>query len=451
MNPSIFRAYDIRGVYGKDFTDADFQAIGNAFSACAKHTMIVGRDCRVSSPNLKASLMKGLAMAGIDVFDNGLVPKGATLFWSFKNKIPALYVTASHLTPEWNGVKFYKPDGSSLSDKENRRVKEDALAGRLRKAGVPGMVEQAPVLNEFRKFMREKIPLVQRSLRVLLDCGNGTAGLSAPDAFADHGCEVSALYAQPDGRFPNRQSEIKEGVLSEAVKRAKDFDMTAAFDGDADRVALVDNRGRYMGPELAAYVMMRSLLKEQKGPVVANVECSRIVDKAAEGFGRKVVRVPVGYPFMMDAMNRSRACFGVEKGMHFVIPSIMPMDDGIVASLYAAYALSREECSLADVMDEAPQLFSQRRDIAFPTDSDKDKTMSEAKAELAKRSKKTSAMDGIRLEFDRGWVLVRPSNTSPVLRVTVEGESKSDLASLMEEYWDVVSEIAAKHNGKEEQ
>ncbi len=465
MNPSIFRAYDIRGVYGKDFNDADFEKIGNAFSRFTRHIMIVGRDCRVSGPNLKAAVMKGIARAGIDVMDVGMTPRGATMFWGFRSKLPSMYVSASHLPAEWNGLKFNYADGTSFSEKDSAGIKAAVLSGREARAEVPGMVEQTPVLNHYKRFLKEKIPVMDKEMKVLLDCGNGTAGLAAPEAFGEHGCEVSTLFVEPDGSFPNRHSEIKEKDLGEAMKRAKDFDAVVAFDGDADRVSLVDNKGRFIPPEVAAYVIMMQLLKEQKGPVTANIECSRILDKVAEQFGRKVIRTPVGYTFVVNGVHKSKSCFGVERSMHFIIPSVMPIDDGIIAGLYAVYSLSKSEQTLADVVDSAPKLASAMRNFEMPSDEAKFNAMEGLKKELAKRSKiqpshgdghlrlkakDVNTMDGVRLDFDNGWVLVRASNTSPLIRLTVEGESQSDFNSLMEEYDGLVKEAVEKAGGKSE-
>jgi phosphomannomutase len=291
VESSIFRAYDIRGVYGKDFSDKDFEAIGNFFSGFVKHVILVGRDPRISSPALKSSLVTGLTKAGIDVMDSGLAPKGAVLLHGWKNHLPSLYITASHLPPEWNGLKFTYSDGSNMTEEQSKKAMEFVLSGKENKTETQGMVEQTPVLNEYRKFLRKSIDVMDKELRVLLDCGNGTAGISAPDAFNDHGCETSVMFQEPDGSFPNRSSEIKESTLVQAMKKAKDFDVTVAFDGDADRIALLDNTGRYVSPEMTAYLIASELLKHHKGNMVANMECSRLIDRMAADFGRKVVKI----------------------------------------------------------------------------------------------------------------------------------------------------------------
>ncbi|MBM3303771.1 MAG: hypothetical protein FJY76_01640 [Candidatus Aenigmarchaeota archaeon] len=234
------------------------------------------------------------------------------------------------------------------------------------------------------------------------------------------------------------------------MKRSAEHDITIAFDGDADRMALVDNRGRFISPEVTAYLIMTELLKHQKGPITANTECSRVIDKAAEQFGRKVVRTPVGYTFVVNGLHKSKSCFGLERSMHFIIPSVMPIDDGIIAGLYATLALSRMDSTLADFVDGAPKLVSESRAFELPSDDAKFAVMAGLKAELMKRSKQASTMDGVRLDFDTGWVLVRASNTSPVIRLTVEGESLSDFKALMGEYEWLVKERVEKAGGKPE-
>ena len=249
------------------------------------------------------------------------------------------------------------------------------------------------------------------------------------------------------------------------MKRAKDFDAAVAFDGDADRVALVDNKGRFISPEVASYLIMTELLKHEKGPITANMECSRVIDKAAEKFGRKIVRTPVGYTFVVNGLHKSKSCFGLERSMHFIIPSVMPIDDGIIAGLYAMYSLSKMEQTLADFVDAAPKLVSDSKNFEFEDDRKKFEAMAELKAGLLKRSKlqpshgdghlhlkvkDVNTMDGVRLDFDTGWALVRASNTSRLIRLTVEGESQAEFNALMDEYEGLVKEVAGRHGGKPE-
>lgn len=353
MNPSIFRAYDIRGVYGKDFTDADFERIGNAFSRFAKHIIIVGRDSRNSSPNLKAALIKGLASTGLDVMDVGMTPRGATMFWGFRNKLPSLYITASHLPAEWNGLKFTYSDGTGFSEKDSAKIREAVLSGckGIKASEVPGMVEQTPVLNEYKRFLKEKIPVMDREIKVLLDCGNGTAGLAAPDAFSEHGCEVSTLFLEPDGNFPNRQSEIKEEMLAEAKKMAKDYDIMVAFDGDAGGLALIDNKGRVLSSEAVSCLVLSELLKNEKGVVVSGIETGKVLAGLLDELGRGVVRPIRPADGGALKMLKSSPCFRIEDETHFIIPSIINAEDGIAAGLYAAYALSKKDITLADFVD----------------------------------------------------------------------------------------------------
>ncbi len=350
MNPSIFRAYDIRGVYGKDFNDADFEKIGNAFSRFARHIMIAGRDCRVSGPNLKAAAMKGITRAGIDVMDVGMTPRGATMFWGFKNKLPSIYVSASHLPAEWNGLKFSFPDGTSFSEKDSAKIRDAALSGKEARAEVPGMVEQTPVLNHYKRFLKEKIPVMDKEMRVLLDCGNGTAGLAAPETFVEHGCEVSTLFLEPDGNFPNRQSELKNHVLAEAKKRSVDYDITVAFDCDAGGLALIDNKGRVLCAGVVSCLILSELLKREKGFVASGVVTGKALNGLLDEFGR-ILKPAEPESWKTLKVLKHSACFRVMDETHFMIPSIINAEDGIAAGLYAAYALSKKNQTLADFAD----------------------------------------------------------------------------------------------------
>jgi phosphomannomutase len=264
---------------------------------------------------------------------------------------------------------------------------------------------------------------------VLLDCGNGTAGIVAPDVFRRAGHDVDVLFSEPDGRFPNRESELTGDALEKARRKSKGYDITIAYDGDADRIALIDDRGRIVEPELVASLIMSRLLKEQKGDVVANIECSNVIDSTASGFGRKVFRTPVGYAFVIKGIYRNRACFGIEKSMHFCIPHIFPFDDGIAAGLYAAYALSRSEKRLSEMVDGFPSLVKDQVNFDCP-DAAKPAVMESIKQKLSGEYQKINDMDGIRVDTGVGWFLIRQSNTSPLIRLTVEAKDEKSLKSM---------------------
>jgi phosphomannomutase len=430
VNKSIFRAYDIRGVYGKDLDEDLMERIGNAFaSGFVKDVAVVGYDCRNSSQSLMEAFKRGITKAGKDVTDVGLVPRGACLFWAWKNGRSSAYITASHLGKEWNGVKFGHPNGIEFFEEDNYRIRDMVIDGQFSESDKPGSARKEDALKPYNDYISSKIKPAKESLKVVVDCGNGTGGLSAPDILKKLGFDVKALFKEPDGDFPNRPSEIDDSTLSSLKDEVKGAYMGMAFDGDSDRMALMDEKGRLLGPEFASYIILSELAKEAEGPIIANVECLKIMDEVGKKHGRKVHRIRVGNSFMVHEAEQKKACFGVERSGHFCIPSILPMDDGIVASIYAASVLSRSGKKLSEIFDELPQYPFKRMKISCP-DEKKFEVIEELKGELSDKYENVNTVDGVRVDFDYGWVLIRASNTEPIIRLSIEADDDGKLDEL---------------------
>ncbi len=434
INSSMFRAYDVRGVYGKDLTEDVMEAVGNAFaSAFVKEDVVVGMDGRVSGPALKNAFIRGAAKTGKNVTDVGVVPRGVCLFAAWKRKLPSAYITASHLTSEWNGVKFAHISGTEFFEEDNYRIRDIVISGKATEAAEKGKVVSAKPTDDYIKYILSRIPKAARKLNVVIDCGNGTGGLAAPELFEALGFEVKALFREVDGNFPNRPSEIDEKSLARLKSEAKGADIGIAYDGDSDRTSLVDEKGRLLGPEAASYLMLNELTKKEKGPIIANVECLKVMDEIAGKFGRDIFRIRVGNSFMVHEVNRRKACFGVERSGHFCIPSIMPMDDGIAASAYAAMALSKSNKKLSEIVDGLPHYPFQRLKVKCP-DERKFDVVERLKKSLSRKYDKVNTMDGVRVDFDQGWALIRASNTEPAIRLSVEADDEGKLKSIKNEF-----------------
>jgi len=210
-----------------------------------------------------------------------------------------------------------------------------------------------------------------------------------------------------------------------------------AYDGDADRMAVVDDSGRTLTPEEASYIILSELLKTRKGPIIANVECSRVIDKIAEKFKSKVVRVPVGHTFLMQAVHKERAVFGVEKSGHYTLPFLFPFDDALAISYYAACVISRREGKLSKLMEEIPKFPFGRFSYACP-DSKKFQVIENIKKKLSAEYKNVNTMDGVRIDLKNGWVLFRASNTGPVIRLTVEADTLKDFGSIKVDFMKIL-------------
>ncbi len=430
MNSNIFRSYDIRGIYGSDLNEQIMQKIAEAFFNYTKNKSIaVARDMRVHSLSLKNAFVSGLAG---NVHDCGLLPMGAAMFYAWKSKRELAYITASHLPKEWNGVKFFHSSGTGFLEKENSSIRDIFLKGisnnEIRNIkNKPKIIptDNRKIIEDYKKYLASKIR-ARNKLRIAIDCGNGAAGMIAKSLFEQF-FSVSVIYEELDGTFPNRSPEPGEDTLAalkSEIKKTK-ADMGIAYDGDADRMVLVDDKCNIVAPEQAAYLILSELLKKEKGDIVANVECTRIIDKVAARFNRKIIRIPVGHTFLAESVHKNKAAFGIEPSGHYMLPFMVPYDDALAVSLYAAYALSLKNKKLSEIAKEIPQSCFERINLEC-NDDKKFIIINSLKKKLAK-DYKINAMDGIRLDFDYGFALIRASNTSSIIRLTIESDTKKQL------------------------
>jgi len=428
VNPFIFRAYDIRGIYGKDLDESVARRIGQALSHFVATKAVVGCDHRLSSPALKAALADGLLSMGRDVLDLGTVNRGIIGFAGWQLDLPVVLISASHLPAEWNGVKTYRGNGMDLTTEEVLRLKELFFGPDIPETS-PGRLETADWRERYLDFLTQQIRPAEHPTRILVDCGNGAGALIGPELLRRLGFEVTTLFEELDGRFPNRPSELDDESLESARQLMTGHDLCIAYDGDADRLALLDETGAMVEPERAAYLILRELLKEEDGPIVANVSCSRAIDVVAERFGRKVHRSPVGFGRVTEMMRQTGAAFGMESSMHFGIPSLVPYDDGPAVGAYIAWAVSRarqQGRTASQVIADIPSFYQKKRNFDVP-DEVKFQIMDALMARLEATYPKTNKLDGIRVDLDQGWALMRCSQTSPMIRLQVEAESEDAL------------------------
>lgn len=477
----IFRAYDVRGVYPTDVDEETAESIARVYvqavAAAGVRQILVAHDVRLSSPQLALAFIKGASIAGgPKVAFAGLLPIGTAAFHAHKSNSELAYITASHLPPEWNGIKFVHPTGEDWREAENFAVRDTLLQSippapaepekpeqitvrdadtpasqprtiqdyvRVRSNGhipAPSAKSQHTVIDPdtiIANYSRELVAKVRprRRLRVVLDCGNGSASTVAPKLFALGGFDVKALWAQPDGRFPNRPSEPgAENLtrLSEAV-RSERASLGVAYDGDADRMAVIDDTGRVLTAEQVSYVILSELLKTAKGAVVANVECTRLIDEIMQRFGRPLVRVRVGHNFVREAMEENKAAFGLESSGHYAMPALTPFSDALAISYYLACALSRQDSPLSALLAELPVYPFERINFVC-ADEQKFAIIERLKLKLAQDNASINTMDGVRVDFPDGWALIRASNTEPKIRLTVEATSPESFARIKEEF-----------------
>jgi phosphomannomutase len=443
INRYIFRKNGIRGIAGDDLTAEVCRRIGLCCAGLLSNPVILGRDQRLSSPELSEAVADGLRAAGRDVIDVGTSSRGMAGYAGMKEDRDVAYLSASHLPPEWNGIKFFYGNGISFGNEEITAMKERVLAEREPDSPGGGGYTEMEIKKEYLGFLQKRIPEAESATKILVDCGNGTASLVAPELLSLLGFEVTPLFDTLDGTFPNRESEIDEHTLQPTVPYMAGHDMGIAYDGDADRVALITSGGRVLDAEEISYLILNELLKTREGDIVANIGCGATIDFIAKKHGRKVYRTPVGATSMLRKLEEIGGSLGLESSMHICIPHILPFDDGVAVSAYAAYALSvlksRRTTTLEGLLEEIPPRFKKK--MAYDVPDEVKFGIMEEIVELCKREYgDVNTIDGVRIDFEDKWVLVRQSDTSPMIRVMAEADTEEDVEELVAGFSKLVEE-----------
>lgn len=442
---NIFRKYDIRGIYGKNITEELFEKIGNAFGQIVSRDTVVARDSRLSSPSLKKAFIRGMIQTDANVTNIGEMPLACAMHWAEINMQELAYITGSHKAKEWNGIKFFHYNGLGYFEEEQQKIKQIIEKKKFVNSmpGIQKFIETEKVLSSYKNNILQKIK-AEQPLRVVIDCGNGSTGPVVRDLFEKAGFVVETIFEEPDGNFPNRVPDPQEDNLKELSKRAEKADIGIAFDGDGDRIFLVDNKGRKLLPEQTSFLILDDYLKERKGPIVANVECNSIIDDVAKKYGCEVNRVQVGHTFLIEGVHKFNAVYGVERSGHFALPFISRFDDAIGVSLYAAYILSKIGKPLSEIVDSMQTRPFERLRYEC-SDENKFSVVERLKKKFAKEYDNVNVLDGIRIDTESGWVLIRASNTGPVIRLTVEADDEKTFEKLKTKFSEsLVSEISKK-------
>ncbi len=440
---SIFRAYDIRGIYGKDLTEEIVTRIGKAVGTYSPGTFTIGRDFREHGAKLEEAFISGLRKTGSNANLIGTCPASLCVFanWKMGNDVTA-YITASHLPAEWNGVKFFHDDGVGFFENENKKLEEISHSGNFRKGR--GSAKKLDGMDvEYASFVAQRIK--PERVRVVVDFGNGAACLLVPKILAKMDVEATFLFDWPDPSFSNRDPEpVPESLttLCENVVKEK-ADLGIAFDGDGDRVIFVDDTGKTMMVEQSAILLIRDLMKTQRGPVVANIECSDIIEDEVKKFGQSVLRIPVGHTFLVQETERHNAIFGVEKSGHTCVPKFFWFDDAIVNSIYMISIVSKMGQRLSEVVEELPTRFFERIEINC-SDQTKFEVVNKIKETAIEIYDKTSTIDGVKIIFPDSWALIRASNTSPILRLSIEAKDQKRLNELKKEMTEMIRSVGTE-------
>ena len=434
----IFRAYDIRGLYNKDISPEVFYKIGLAAGTYVKHTMrgtriCVGGDIRQSSQSLAHAFIAGVAATGVHIAHTGTTSFGQTLFTGASLQTDLIaFVTASHLPPEWNGIKFYYGDGVGFPEENLMAIRDLVLQDSFEFASWDHIGQVTPVdsKNVYREFFVSRF-IFKKKLTVALDCGGASMTLSAPEIFTSVGLQVIPVFCDPDPSFSKRPSDPKPKNLSALVQAVKDntCDFGVAFDGDGDRAVIVDNTGQILSADQTGIIIGTHGLKKNKGTIIVNVECSKSVKEQLEPLGYRIKQIQVGHTFLTLEAKQTQALLGIESSGHLIIPEYFLFDDALVVPLKIAQILDQVERPFHDLVMETPSYPTRKEEIECADDIKFD-VIRQLQRELSKDYEQVNTMDGVRVDFKDGWVLIRASNTSPIIRLTAEADTKDILQNL---------------------
>jgi len=447
FKPEVFRAYDIRGVYGVDLNEDLAKAIGLAYGTMLgnRGKVVVGRDVRLSGEALASAAAEGLAEAGCDVVDIGLVSTPMSYYAVVHlDADGGIQVTASHNPPEWNGFKLIKKGGGTLSAGAGmEELRDMVLHGRFRRGERSGRIEKIDILESYVEFIASKVEL-ERPLRVAIDYSNGAAAIPFPRIAERVGLKVEALNEIPDGRFPGHLPEPREDTLKdlqEFVTRSG-VDFGAGFDGDGDRVVFVDDRGRILSGDVALAIFVKHL--ERRGKVVFDVSSSSALREIIVEEGCEPVEMRVGRAFILNAVRELKAVMGGEKSDHFYFPELWGFDDACYAVLKMAEILVKSGRRLSELVDEIPHYPSIPIITFTCPDELKMRVVEQIAGHYESLGVRVSRIDGVKAYFDDGWVLVRPSNTMPQIKMTAEAKTEERLREIVDEAKKLITENIEK-------
>jgi phosphomannomutase/phosphoglucomutase len=452
INPTIFREYDIRGVVGCDLTPDVAEAIARAYAVhlrsqspdpSAPLPVIVGQDNRQSSPEMGQAVRQSLAASGCQVIDLGTVITPIFYFARVHYGIDGgVMITASHNPPEFNGFKLAHGFGTIYGE-EIQEIRR--LAERGEQVSGSGSMEHRDIVPIYRAMLKEKIRFGARRLRIVLDCGNGTAGLVAPQALEEWGAEVTCLYCDSDPRFPHHHPDpvqpenLKDLVATVRRTRA---DVGIGLDGDGDRIGVVDERGGIIWGDTLMILFWREILPKHPGTVgIVEVKCSQALYEEIARLGGRPIFHKTGHSLIKAKMKELGAVFTGEMSGHmFFADEYYGYDDAVYAAGRLLRILTRTDKRLSELLADVPRYHNTPEIRVDCPDEEKFEIVRKVKAEF-KLKYEVVDVDGARVLFGDGWGLIRASNTQPALVLRAEAKTLEVLARIKQTLEDTLKKF----------
>lgn len=439
MNANIFREYDIRGIVDKDLTAAVYEDLGRGLGTFVRRaeglTIVVGRDARLTGPRFSEALIEGVRSTGVGVIDIGVVPTPVVYFAANTLPVDGLAViTGSHNPPEYNGLKsgvgkttFF---GETIQELRKLIERKDFVKGERK-----GTLETFDALTPYLHFVASTVKRGSRKLKVVIDAGNGVGGLSAVPLLNRLGYEVFPLYCEPDGNFPNHHADPTvaknlEAMIAEVKRRGADLGV--AFDGDADRIGVVDEKGGIIWGDRLMVILARALLKAVPGAtIIGEVKCSSTMYDDIAKHGGKGIMWKTGHSLIKAKMKETHAMLAGEMSGHiFYKHRYYGYDDATYTAARLLELLSEQNAPLSTLLADLPVTFASP-ELKIDTQEDKKFRLVElcAKA-LRAKGLDLIEVDGVRATWPDGWGLIRASNTTPVLVVRYEARTEARMEEI---------------------
>jgi phosphomannomutase len=442
----IVKAYDIRGVVPDQLDEDLARAVGAAFvRVVGADRIVTAHDMRESSPGLATAFAEGATSQGADVVEAGLASTDLLYFAAGSLDMPGAMFTASHNPAKYNGIKLCRAGASPVGqDTGLAEIRDMVAEGVPSYDGKPGSVTQQDLMADYAAYLLKLVPGIEdvRQLKVVVDAGNGMGGLTVPHVLGRLPLEITELFFTLDGNFPNHEANpIDPENLRDLQAKVREVgaDVGLAFDGDADRCFVVDERGEIVSPSvLTALIAVRELGKEPGSTIIYNLITSHAVPEIVREHGGEPVRTRVGHSFIKGTMAETGAIFGGEHSGHFYFRDFWRADSGMLAALHVLAALGSQDRPLSELLSEYSR-YAASGEINTEV-SDQDATAAAVKQAYADRDGATiDELDGLTVDLEDGsWFNLRPSNTEPLLRLNVEAPDEDTLATLRDEVLEIV-------------
>jgi len=436
INPQIFREYDIRGIVGRDLTDEVARELGRGFGTYLKQhggkRASIGYDARHSSPGFCQAMTEGMLSTGVDVVQIGLVPTPLLYFSLFELNVDGgVMITGSHNPPEFNGFKVALGHSTIYGD-EIRTLRQIIESGSYESG--TGRLTTRELIPTYIEMVRQRVGKFDRRLKVVVDAGNGTGGLTAPRLLRDLGAEVVELYCEVDGSFPNHHPDptVPANLTDLIAKVAEEgADLGIAFDGDADRIGVIDEQGNIIWGDQLLILYSREVLTKQPGAtIIFEVKCSQALPEEIEKAGGVPLMWKTGHSLIKEKMREVHAPLAGEMSGHiFFADEYYGYDDAVYAACRLVRLLSRSTKTISQMLSDVPRYYSTPETRVECPEEKKFQIVQEL-SRYFREKYETIDVDGVRILFGDGWGLVRASNTQPVLVLRFEAATPERLEEI---------------------